>query len=54
MREAPTPDGLPGGKWWTGRNGAAFLYRYADRVWLVWGDDPEAITAVAMSLHEAR
>jgi hypothetical protein len=44
------PDGLPDGVWWEGRWGAAFLYRYLDWVWLVWGDDVDAVTLISDEL----
>ncbi|MBN1878056.1 MAG: hypothetical protein JXA33_27790 [Anaerolineae bacterium] len=53
-RETPAPETLPAGQWWVGDKGAAFLYRYSDRVWLVWGTDPEAVETVGVSLKDAR
>jgi hypothetical protein len=54
VRQAERPEGLPPGTWWEGSDGAAFLYRYLDRVWLVWGDDASTVEDVAAILLEAR
>ena len=45
------PSTLPAGRWWGGDEGAVFLRRYADRVWLVWGDDMAAVELVGRSLR---
>ncbi|MGC9357836.1 MAG: hypothetical protein ACP5GX_08215 [Anaerolineae bacterium] len=50
IREEPLPEDLPMGLWWEGRLGAAFLRRYVDRVWLVWGDDVDAVRTVAAEI----
>jgi len=54
VREAERPEGLLPGTWWEGSGGAAFFYRYLDRVWLVWGDDVEVVERVAAALTELR
>ena len=38
------------GLWWENDNRAAFLYRDAAAIWLLWGDDVEAVTRAAQSL----
>ncbi len=40
---------LTRGRWWAGRQGAVFLYRHADHVWLVWGADSAAVESVSVS-----
>ncbi len=50
VRETDRPEGLPRGTWWEGSQGAAFLYRYLDRMWLIWGDDPLAVQVVGAAL----
>ncbi|MGC9399325.1 MAG: hypothetical protein ACP5HM_09320 [Anaerolineae bacterium] len=52
VRETQRPQGLPPGRWWEGSRGVAFLYRYLDRVWLLWGDDEQAVQTIAASLLE--
>ncbi len=54
VRESQRPAAIPPGTWWEGRNGAAFAYRYQDRVWLVWGDDAGAVERSAAAVTEAR
>jgi len=48
--ERARPEGLPAGKWWANRWGAAFVYRYFDRVWLVWGDDAALVAEVTAAI----
>lgn len=50
VRDTTLPAGLPHGNWWASFHGAAFLYRQANRIWLVWGDDPESVRAAAATL----
>ncbi|MCD4738931.1 MAG: hypothetical protein K8R89_06695, partial [Anaerolineae bacterium] len=52
--ESARPEGLPPGKWWASRWGAAFVYRYFDHVWLVWGDDAALVAEVAAAISEVR
>jgi len=44
------PEGLPPGKWWAGRWGSAFLRRYRNQVWLVWGNDLDAVKTIGAEL----
>ncbi|MEA3309880.1 MAG: hypothetical protein U9Q70_10270 [Chloroflexota bacterium] len=48
------PAGLPSGTWWANRWGAAFVYRYFDHVWLVWGDDATLVADVATAISRVR
>ncbi len=41
---------LPRGRWWAGRQGALFLYRRSDTIWLIWGDDPAAVEVAGAAL----
>ncbi|MGC9348563.1 MAG: hypothetical protein ACP5JG_10535 [Anaerolineae bacterium] len=50
IRDTTVPADLPRGRWWAGSRGALFLYRRADEVWLIWGDDPEAVAFVGSSI----
>ncbi len=52
--ESARPEGLLAGKWWANRWGAAFVYRYSDHVWLVWGDDAALVADVAMAISRER
>lgn len=45
------PSGIPGGRWWSGDQGAAYLYRYGDEVCLIWSADVDAVMAVAAALR---
>lgn len=38
---------LPPGQWWGGTAGYAFLWRHADRVWVVWGPDQATVETIA-------
>ncbi len=49
IRDTTSPAPLARGRWWSGDQGTIFLYRRANHVWLVWGDDPAAVEAVAVS-----
>ncbi len=49
IRDTTPPAALTRGRWWSGRQGTIFLYRRANHVWLVWGDSPEAVEAVAVA-----
>ena len=53
-REAPLPAGLPNGTWWANRWGAVFIYRYFDRVWLLWGDDADLVAELAAKIPQVR
>jgi hypothetical protein len=50
IRDTTPSAGLPRGRWWSGNQGAVFLRRYADRVWIVWGTDATAVEAVGVAL----
>lgn len=50
VRETVAPTPLPRGHWWTGRQGAIFLYRRGNRVWLIWGEDPTAVEGAGVTL----
>lgn len=60
--DTTTPATLPPGRWWertgstatgsTGTQGAVFLYRRAQRVYIVWGNDAAAVETVGMALEE--
>ncbi len=50
IRDRTLAVGLPSGEWWASTQGAAYLRRYADQVWLVWGDDVPTVEQVAGSL----
>ena len=50
IRDTTPSAALPRGRWWAGRQGAVFLYHYANRVWLVWGTDPTAVETVGAAL----
>ncbi len=54
MHQAAPPMPLPQGIWWSGPEGAAFLYRYGAKVWLLWGTEAEAVGRVGQALEEAR
>ncbi len=41
---------LPAGRWWSGAQGAAFLRRSRERVYIVWGDDAAAVETVSAAL----
>jgi len=41
---------LPPGHWWSGRQGAVFLYRSGKRVWLIWGTDVVAVETIGATL----
>jgi hypothetical protein len=49
IRDTTPPASLTRGRWWSGGQGTVFLYRRANHVWLVWGDTPEAVEAVAVA-----
>jgi hypothetical protein len=42
-----TPAHVPRGRWWSGSEGTAFLYRSRDRIWLIWGTDADIVATVA-------
>lgn len=44
---------LRGGRWWASRQGAVFLYRSLDRVWLVWGKDVTAVGTIGAMIKSA-
>lgn len=48
-QEPPTIE-LPAGRWWSGAQGAAFLRRSRERVYIVWGDDAAAVETVSAAL----
>jgi len=45
----PEPS-LPGGRWWSGGQGAVFLVRRARTVWLIWSDDAAAVESAAAGI----
>ncbi|MFP4343113.1 MAG: hypothetical protein ACLFU8_00335 [Anaerolineales bacterium] len=47
VREEPLPPNTPVGIWSEGRNGATFLRRRGEKVWLVWGTDRDAVHTLA-------
>ncbi|MCU0519232.1 MAG: hypothetical protein MUF84_00860 [Anaerolineae bacterium] len=47
ISDTTSPASLTGGRWWSGRQGTIYLYRCASHVWLVSGDDPAVVRAVA-------
>ncbi len=51
IRDQTPAANLRGGHWWAGRQGAVYLYRSLNRVWLVWGKDEAAVVAVANTLR---
>jgi hypothetical protein len=54
VRDTTPAAGLPQGRWWAGRQGAVFLTRYIDEVWLVWGTDVAAVEAVGAALPASK
>jgi len=52
IRDKTTDTALRGGRWWAGRQGAVYLYRSLNRVWLVWGKDEAAVKTVASTLRQ--
>ena len=48
------PARLLGGRWWAGAQGAVFLHRRADRVWLAWGTDVAAVETLGIALRATR
>jgi hypothetical protein len=46
VQDTTAPADLPRGRWWANSRGAVFLHRRAERVWLIWGDNPEAVEFV--------
>ncbi|MGC9467162.1 MAG: hypothetical protein ACP5HS_01095 [Anaerolineae bacterium] len=53
IRDRTAPSDLPWGKWWAGRQGTVFIYRWTDQVWLVWGDDAATVETVGAALPRA-
>ncbi len=47
IHDTTPPASLPGGRWWSGGQGTIYLYRRANHIWLVWGDDPASVEIVA-------
>lgn len=45
--------GLPRGRWWAGREGAAFLYRRSDTLWLIWGTGADPVEIAASAIEQA-
>ncbi len=43
---------LPRGRWWAGGQGAVFLYRRFDHVYLVWGTDVTVVENIGATLRE--
>ncbi len=50
IRDRTLAADLPPGDWWASTQGAAYLRRYANQVWLVWGTDVPSVEQVAGSL----
>jgi len=48
------PAELRGGRWWAGPQGALYLYRQTNRVWLVWGTDVAAVETLGIALRATR
>ncbi|MBN2002474.1 MAG: hypothetical protein JXA21_03890 [Anaerolineae bacterium] len=48
--QEPPTQALPNGRWWAGTQGAAFLRRGGDRVYIVWGSDSVAVEKVSIAL----
>ncbi len=48
----PTPPALAGGRWWVSRKGAAYIRRDRRDVWLVWGDNPATVEAIANAVNQ--
>jgi hypothetical protein len=51
IRDTTATAGLPRGRWWSGGQGAAFLYRHIDTVYLIWGTDAELVEAAAVAIE---
>ncbi len=51
IRDTTPAATLPKGRWWAGRQGAIFLYRSLNRVWLVWGKDATAVETIGAMLR---
>ena len=56
IRDTTKPASLPPGRWWARTagtaQGAVFLYRRAQRVYIVWGNDPAAVETVSITLMQ--
>lgn len=48
-QEPPTQE-LPAGRWWSGTQGAVFLRRSGEQVYLIWGSDSIAVEEVSVAL----
>ncbi len=44
------PTSVPRGSWWSGPLGTAFLYRYREQIWLIWGADPDIVQIAASEI----
>lgn len=53
IRDTTPAARLPAGRWWSGRQGAVFLYRSLNRVWLVWGTNATAVETIGATLKPA-
>ncbi len=53
IRDTTPAAKLPAGRWWAGRQGAIFLYRSLNHVWLVWGTDVTAVETIGAMLKQA-
>lgn len=45
------PEGVNWGRWWANPEGAVYLYRETNRVWLLWGNDVAAVETIARALQ---
>ncbi len=50
VRDRTLAAGVPAGDWWATSQGAAYLRRYADQVWVIWGTNAPVVEQIAGSL----
>jgi len=50
VRDTTPAATLPRGRWWAGNQGAIFMYRAVDHVYVIWGTDSEAVETVGAAL----
>lgn len=50
IRDKTAAPALPRGRWWSGRQGAVFLYRRSHSVWVIWSDDAAAVESAAIGI----
>ena len=51
VRDTTLSAGLPRGRWWAGGQGAVFMYRRANRITLIWGNDEAVVEETAAALN---